>query len=335
MIQRFAISRGVSPRESFAQVGELAAEIEKLGFEALWFIDHQLGMKDVYACMQVAAQHTQKLQIGPAVTNLKTRHPSVTANAITALQDISGGRALLGLGAGWVAVHSLGWGPSRVSEIRNGVDCLRGLLGGESVTYQGATFQLATARPQPPLPLYLAVSQPHMLRLCGEKLDGAILMGAADPGFCRWQLDYLYEGLEKSGRRRQDLLVDLTVTMSIDEDEEQATHDVRAWAASQAAAFLPWKRLPPGWERYRPQFEAAKNAYEYTDHLSLRAGHKHIVSDEFTRSVAIAGNLAHCLDRLREIAALDIDRITFALLSGGRKRRLEGLAREVIPQLAG
>ena len=60
-----------------------------------------------------------------------------------------------------------------------------------------------------------------------------------------------------------------------------------------------------------------------------------MVSEEFVRSVAVAGDAQHCTERLREVAALDIDRITFALLSGGRRRRLEQLATEVIPRLRG
>ena len=49
MVNRFGISRGISPRETFDQVAEIAQAVETNGFEALWFIDHQLGMKDVYA----------------------------------------------------------------------------------------------------------------------------------------------------------------------------------------------------------------------------------------------------------------------------------------------
>ena len=75
--------------------------------------------------------------------------------------------------------------------------------------------------------------------------------------------------------------------MSIDEDAEQAISDVRAWATSQAATFAVWKAMPPGWERFRPEFKAAQDAYHYEEHLSLRAEHKRIVSEEFVRSVTI------------------------------------------------
>ena len=164
MTHRFGISRGVSPREPLTRVGELAREVEDHGFDALWFIDHQLGMKDVYAAMNLAALATDRIEIGAGVTNLETRHPTVTANATTALDEISGGRALLGLGAGWVAVHSIGRTPTRLAEIRHGIEACRMLLGGEEVELYGTRVRLATATR--PIPIYLAVSQPGMLALC-------------------------------------------------------------------------------------------------------------------------------------------------------------------------
>jgi 5,10-methylenetetrahydromethanopterin reductase len=332
-MKRFGISRGVSPRETFTQVGEIAKEIEDLGFDMLWFVDHQLGMKDVYAAMNVAALNTKRIEIGSAVTQFQTRHPTVTANATTALDELSSGRAILGVGAGWVSVHSIGLQPNKVAEIREGINLMRRLFAGEVIDFNGVEGQLATARRQ--IPIYLAVSQPAMLRLVGEICDGAILMGAADPDFCNWQLDFIYEGLEKAKRNRGDVVIDLIVTMSIDEDEKKAISDVRAWATSQAATFDVWKQMPAAWERYRPQFRQAAEQYHYKDHLSLHAEHKQIVSEEFVQSVAVAGNLKSSIERLKSVAALDIDRISFALLSGGRRRRLQQLANDVIPALRG
>lgn len=332
-MDRWGLSMGVSPREPLANVTDLATAAEGHGFDAMWFIDFQLGMKDVYAAMNVAALATDQMHIGAAVTNLTTRHPTVTANATAALDELSDGHAMLGLGAGWSAVHAAGGQPSKLGDLSRGIDEFRQLFTGEESELYGTQVRLATAQRQ--IPIYLAVSQPGMLRLSGEKCDGAILMGAADPEFCQWQLNYIYEGLEKSGRARSDLLIDLVVTMSVDDDEEAALADVRAWATSQAATFDVWKRMPPAWERFRPEFAAANQGYHLVDHLSLRAGHTQVVSDEFVRSVALAGTEEYCIDRLRALASLDIDRITFALLSGGRRRRMDHLARSIIPAVAG
>lgn len=330
---RWGLSMGVSPREPLGNVSEIAADAERQGYEALWYIDFQLGMKDVYTAMTLAALATSTTHIGPAVTNLATRHPTVTANAMTALDELTGGRAMLGLGAGWSATYGAGMPPSKLGDLRQGVDELRTLFTGDEVDLYGTRVQLRTARRQ--LPIYLAVSQPGMLRLAGEKADGAILMGAADPEVCAWQLDHLREGLDRAGRDRSEVTVDLLVTMSVDDDEAKALDDVRAWATSQAATMHVWKHLPPSWERFRPQFADAARAYHLVDHLSLHADHRDIVSDDFVRTVAVAGDTATCVRRLRDLVALDVDRITFALLSGGRRRRLAHIAEHVIPALGG
>jgi 5,10-methylenetetrahydromethanopterin reductase len=332
-MNRWGLSTGVSPREPLNNVGAVAAAAEQHGFEALWYIDFQLGMKDVYAAMYMAALATSRMHIGSAVTNLLTRHPTVTANATAALDELTDGKAMLGLGAGWSAVLGAGYQPSKLGDISAGIDEFRTLFTGEEVQLYGTTIQLATAQRQ--IPIYIAVSQPGMLRMAGDKADGAILMGAADPEFCRWQLDYIYEGLERAGRDRSALTVDLVVTMSVDENEEKALDDVRAWATSQAATFHPWKTMPAAWERFRPDFAKAADAYHLVDHLSLHAGHKEIVSDDFVRSIAIAGDIDTSIDRVRELAELDVDRITFALLSGGRLRRMEELATRIIPAVTG
>jgi 5,10-methylenetetrahydromethanopterin reductase len=331
-MNRWGLSMGVSPREPLENVSRLAAAAEARGFEALWYIDFQLGMKDVYAAMYLAALATERTHVGAAVTNLLTRHPTVTANATCALDELTGGRAMLGLGAGWSAVLGAGHQPSKLADLSAGIDELRTLFTGEEAELYGTQVRLGTAKRQ--IPIYLAASQPGMLRLCGRKADGVILMGAADPGFCRWQLEYLREGLAEAGRDRSEVTVDLVVTMSVGDDEEQTLADVRAWATSQAATFHPWKRLPPGWERFKPDFARAAESYHLVDHLSLHAGHKHAVSDEFVRSVAISGDVDTCVGRLRELVELDIDRITFALLSGGRLQRMEQLATTVIPAVA-
>ena len=329
MKHSYGISLGVSPREPLSRTSELARAIDESGFDVLWYIDFQLGMKDVYAAMNLAALATGRVLIGSGVTNLVTRHPTVTANATAALDELSGGRAVLGLGAGWSAVLGAGGRPSKLGDLRDGIDGFRRLFTGEACELYGTRVRLATATRQ--IPIYLAASQPAMLRLAGETCDGVVLMGAADPEFCSWQLDFIYEGLEAAGRDREELTVDLFVTMSVGDDEPGAIEDIRAWATSQAATFHPWKRMPPAWERFRPEFARAAGAYQLVDHLSLQARHKRIVSDDFARSVALAGDLNTCGQRLRRLWQLDIDRITFALLSGGREQRLAYLSDVVIP----
>lgn len=242
-------------------------------------------MKDVYAAMNIAALATENMHIGSAVTNLLTRHPTVTANATAALDELSNGHAMLGLGR-WSAVYGAGYTPSKLGDLSASIGEFRQLFTGEEQELYGT--KVGSPRNARSRSTWRCPSS-GLLRLCGQKCDGAVLMGAADPEFVNWQLEFIYEGLEKAGRDRKDLTIDLVVTMSADDDEEKALSDVRAWATSQAATFDVWKRMPPAWERFRPEFAAANSSYHLVDHLSRHAGHKQVVSDEFrVKSVALA-----------------------------------------------
>ena len=331
MVTRFGISRGVSPREPLKNVAEMATLMDDLGFEHVWYIDHQLGMKDIYATMNVSALATKNLKIGTGVTNLRTRHPSVTACGHAAVDELSNGRALLGLGAGWVAVNSIGTRPSRIAELRDGILALRGMFRGEAVELDGHEVHFALAERE--IPIYLSVTQPRMLKLAGEVADGAILMGAADVDLINWQLEFIYEGLREAGRERSEIDIDFMCTTSVRDNEADALDDVRSWAATQAATFTDWKRIPPAWEKYRELWDNVMSGYDFEDHLSLHAGHKEVVTDEWCQTVAIAGDVDYCVDRIRQVAECDIDRITFPLHSGGRRRRLDVFANDVIPRV--
>ena len=332
MVKRFGISRGVSPREPLSKVTEMAKLIDDLGFDRIWYIDHQLGMKDIYTTMALTAQATKHVKIGAAVTNLKTRHPTVTACGHAAIDEVSNGRAMVGLGAGWVAVNSIGMRPSKIAELRDGILALKGLFRGEDVEYEGRKMHLATA--DRAIPVYLAVTQPRILELAGEVADGAILMGAANVELINWQMEFIYRGLEKSGRSRSDFEVDFVCTTSVRDTTEQALDDVRSWAATQAATFTEWTQIPPGWERYQKLWQDVLANYHFENHLSLHAEHQDAGTDEWTQTVAIAGDVDYCVGRIQEIvSACDIDCITFPLHSGGRVKRLETFAKEVIPRL--
>ena len=186
-----SISIGISPRESLADWSRFTGELEERGVEELWLIDSQLAMKDAYVGLALAATRTESMRLGTGVSNLITRHPTVTANGIAAIAELSDGRALLGLGAGDSAVYGLGERPSKVAEVEEGLEFFGAVLDGREGTWQGRGYRLAQEVPR--TPVYLAVSQPRMCRLAGRLADGAIVMGPAQPDMltttttCTWR----------------------------------------------------------------------------------------------------------------------------------------------------
>ncbi|HEY1388993.1 MAG TPA: LLM class F420-dependent oxidoreductase [Ktedonobacterales bacterium] len=144
----------------------LVAEAEQLGFAGLFRSDHftngQGPLLDSLECivsLTYLADHTQRIHFGPLVAPVSFRDPTILARQATALDDLSGGRMILGVGAGWqerehrMFGHDLGDVPTRMARLEEGLEVLTRLLrSDEPVTYHGRFFQLEDAlilpRPQ-------------------------------------------------------------------------------------------------------------------------------------------------------------------------------------------
>lgn len=331
MVQ-IGLSLGVSPREEVRRFVSLAQQAERQGVDQLWLIDSQFAMKDAYAAMSIALWETERLSVGTGVTNLQTRHISVLANSLATLGDLAPGRVILGLGAGDSAVFPLGQQPSKIADLRRGIRALRALLRGDEVSWEERKIEMPFTADPPP-PVYLSASQPRMLELAGAEADGVIVMGAADRDLIAQQIGHVLTGVKSAGRAPSDVAIDVWATVSVDENAEKAVGDVKSWASAKARWMSQWRQLPPSLERFRPEMEASARAYDFGDHLSVKARHASEVSDELARALAIAGDVDQCAQRLSEIVELNPDRLTVTLLSGGREHRLETLMAGLLPAI--
>ena len=97
---RFGIITWADPRTPVKEIGDVAREAEAMGFSTLWVWDTPIYTKDAYVALTVAAQATEKIRLGPGVSNPLTRHASVIANGIATLDDLSDGRDSIGDGEG-------------------------------------------------------------------------------------------------------------------------------------------------------------------------------------------------------------------------------------------
>ena len=329
---RVALSSGVGSREPLTRVPTLAAAIERAGFDRLWYVDFQLPMKDSVVAMTLAATATSRIQIGPGVANARTRHISVLANAMNAINELTSGRAILGLGTGHTAVYGVGLSPTTIDETRAAVLDLRRLLAGEEVIGNGKTYSLKTGSDQPP-PILLAATHRRMLELAGEIADGVVLMGAADVEMTQWQLERIAVGADRAGRSMSDIDIELWMALSLG-DDDRVVADVKAWAAAQARVLNRWKGTLPGdLERFREELHRADAQYVLSRHLSVGGPNADLVSDELALRLAIAGDATTCTSRLRELSALGLSGVTITLLSGGREERIRRLGEELLPRL--
>src|SRR5476651_1406185 len=176
---------GLAPQRS----AELSRAAEANGFSSVWFAENPLE-RGVMAAMAACAVATTRIELGVGVWNPYLRHPAQIAMEIGALDELSGGRASLGLGSGLAGpIKRLGVDNSRpLGALRDTFAIVRGLLSGRSITHKGTVFsvedaKLSYAPRRPDLPLLMAARGPRALALAGEIADGLMISNMCPPGF--------------------------------------------------------------------------------------------------------------------------------------------------------
>ncbi len=153
---------------NWARWQRMAQAAEDLGFAGLYRSDHFTNANppdqdslELWISLAWLASHTRRIQFGPLVSPVSFRHPVITARMAAAVDDLSGGRLQLGLGAGWQTREHANYGfdlldvPSRMARFEEGVEVVTRLLRSDTpVSYSGMFYRLNEAillpRPQRP-----------------------------------------------------------------------------------------------------------------------------------------------------------------------------------------
>ena len=285
------------PEGPLSELVELAVAAEGLGCRTVWVNDDRL-QKDVFTVLAAIARSTRDLRLGPGVTNPYSRHPALLATAIATLDELSGARAVLGLGAGGTNHRALGIERrAPATGLREAVTIIRGLLAGERVTVDGRVMRAHAAQldfvpPRPDLPIYVGARGPKVLEVAGALADGVIVGNIASIEGWSYALDHVEGGSRRAERDPADVALTAWVACAVSDDAAAAIDAVRPMVATSLTTSRPILgelgiRVPPG-------FAAVMEQHEWTP--SRAAVHQAAaeVPVALVRRFAIAGTAADC-----------------------------------------
>ncbi len=219
----------IPPCASATAIAACVRDAERVGFDVAWLPDSQFLWRDVWACLALAATATEKICVGTCVTNLETRHPSVTAAAATTIAEIAPGRVILGVGSGDRAIKTLGMRPTRVADMEERIVAIDALLTGAEVSFGGRSMKLHTTPPER-VPIYLAANGPRMIELAGRRCAGALVL----TGFQPEMIAATRAMIERGRGDRQDEPFDLCVgtICHVTDDPAEAAHVVKPYVVA-------------------------------------------------------------------------------------------------------
>jgi 5,10-methylenetetrahydromethanopterin reductase len=280
-------------------------EIEELGFDNLWLTDSSLHTRDCYSYLTLAATVSTRLRLGCAVTNPVTRHPGITAAAIATVDEVSGGRAILGIGVGDRPLRALGLRASSVDTLEAAVGSIRSLWRGEEITSESASFRFHDAhlrfQPRPDIPIFLSASGPRTLELAGRVADGVILLVGLFPEAVAWALSHVDRGAQSAGRPRPHIAV--FAYGAIDDDESRALKSARsiaAWFPQTAPHICELGGVPAS------IVEEVRGRYSGGEFQEAAAAAS-LMPDDFVRRVALAGDRRQATARIEDVLGAGAD----------------------------
>jgi 5,10-methylenetetrahydromethanopterin reductase len=318
------------------QLRELSRAVEREGFDQLWYANHKL-YRDLWIGMAIVAQATERVEIGTFVAEPYSQHPAQIAAAIATLDELSGGRAILGLGAGGANFKELGTTRARPAlALRETVEIARGLLRGERIAYHGEIFTADDVWLHLPsradLPIVVASRGDRVLKMAGEVADGVMIATYATPEGLRHGRAMVREGITTAGRRDGDVRLMTRVDVAIDDDPRAARNAVRSMIAAMVMASYPDTAfLAHAGLELTADLEAM--ARQKNEALAFASGD--LVPDEFVRQFAWVGTPAEVADQIAAVVDSGFDSIVFLPqpMTEDPAPTLQRFAREVIPRV--
>lgn len=323
--------------QRYADVVAVVQEIEALGYAQIW-ISNEKFFHDMYVMATVVAERTNNIKIGTFVVDPYSQHPALTARAVASLDEVSGGRAILGVGAGGTGFPVMGIKRVKPAKaIKEAVQIVRRLWAGETVSFQGEVMAIDNGRlnfqARPDIPVTVATRGDLVLKMAGEIADAVMIATYAEPVGLSHALAQIARGAQATGRSMEQIEIISRVDACIASDQRAAIEAVKP----MVGVFL-WTSYPDRRFVHRVGLEVpteleaiiAKRDY------NLMASNAHLIPDVFVEKFCWAGTAEDVALKVAKVVSMGIDQITFLPhppLGGSTQETIRAFAKIVKPMV--
>jgi alkanesulfonate monooxygenase SsuD/methylene tetrahydromethanopterin reductase-like flavin-dependent oxidoreductase (luciferase family) len=308
-----------SDKRSFSSVAKVAIEIERLGFDSVWIPDHEV---DPLATLSFIAAKTSRIKLGTCVLIPDHRNPVLLARQISALDNLSNGRIILGLGAG-EGREMFGTPIDRpVARLLETIKILKELWKCTKVTYRGDFWEIRDyslelkplQKPHPPI--WTGASGPRMLKITAKHGNGCFGPQLTSKHYKEW-LNKLRNATEEAGRNPDEIMPAHLPFTSISKDHEAAVKSLEP----HVKWFLVWASQPLG---LLPQELGYEGKWEKEEDVPREA----------VERCFIVGTPKECIKKMEEFVHSGVRYFVLAVHAPDEKNYFQSLklyAKEVLP----
>ncbi len=318
-----------------ARTVQLAKLAESHGFSHVWTFDSHLLWQEPYVIYSKILAETDRIVVGPMVTNPATRDWTVTASVYATLNEMYGNRTICGIGRGDSAVRVTGGAPTNLKTLRESIHVIRELANSRSVEYNGATLQFPWSKGSE-LEMWVAAYGPLALKLTGEVGDGFILQ-MADLDVAEWMIKTVRTAAKDAGRDPEAVKICVAAPMYIGGDTEHMRDQCRWFGgmvgnhvADIVAKYGEGSAVPKALTDYIK----GREGYDYNQHGQAGNTHADFVPDEIVDRFCLLGTADDHIEKLKTLKEMGVNQFAGYLQHDNKEETLRVYGETVIPALS-
>lgn len=313
-------------------VVDLARKAEEAGFGYVWTFDSHLLWQEPFVIYSQILAATERVVVGPMVTNPGTRDWTVIASQFATLNEMFGNRTICGIGRGDSALRTLGAKPGTIDEMKQCVDVVRALARGETVEYRGQQLKFAWVE-NGALDVWVAAYGPKALAATGQVGDGYILQ-LADPDIAEWMITAVRRSAEEAGRDPAAIKFCVAAPAYVGEDLEHQREQTRwfgGMVGNHVADIVARYGTSGAVPKALTDYIEGRKGYDYAQHGRAGNIHTDFVPDEVVDRFCILGPVDNHLARLSELKSLGVDQFAVYLQHDAKEETLAAYGKDIIP----
>ena len=317
-----------------SRVIELAQRAEQLGFDYVWTFDSHVLWEEPFVIFSQILANTERVTVGPMVTNPGTRDWTVLASLFATLNEMYGPRTVCGIGRGDSALRYIGRPPATLETTAQATKVIKELVAGRTVEYQGKELRIPWIEKGWELPVWMAAYGPKALASTGTHYDGYILQ-LADPQITAWTSTAVREAASQAGRDPEQLTICVAAPAYVGTDLDHQRSQVRWFGgmvgnhvADLVARYGEDQATVP---KALTDYIKARAGYDYDHHGKAGNPSTDFVPDDVIDRFCLLGPAELHLARLRELTGLGVDQFAIYLMHDQMEETLEAYGTKIIP----
>ena len=320
------------------RVVELAQRAEANGFTHVWVFDSHVLWQEPFVILARILAETERIIVGPMVTNPGSRDWTVLASTFATLNDAYGPRTICGIGRGDSALRVIGRKPRTLAEMAEAMRVVKGLVAGETVDYHGTELRFPWLERGWDLPMWGAGYGPRALDCIGRHADGFVLQ-LADPQILEWTRSAVMDAATRQGRASGSVATAVVAPAYVGDDIAHQREQLR-WFGGMVGNHVAdlvkrYGESSASVPKVLSDYIKDRADYDYSHHGRAGNPSTDFVPDNIVDRFCVLGRVEDHIAKLTALRDMGTDHFAIYLMHDAEDATLDAYGQSILPVLTG